>query len=257
MGWDGAVRGAGALWVLALSVLVACGGAEPRSVAPAAAEAELRELTRQRFEANAVNDRAFYERLLAPSFRLLLPQGAPPLSKVEYLDAEFPAGRLPRPKSTIRDFSVLADGMAAVVSYEVHEPYPLADGQRFEQISRRLDTYLRVEGQWRVLSMAISEPPQWPQIVQVDPRLFDEYAGTYQLDPTTSVVVTHEGGHLMAKVTGQEKVELFPESPNAFFDTTDSPQARTIFERDASGRVVAQVYRSMGQALRAEKLPSP
>jgi hypothetical protein len=39
-----------------------------------------------------------------------------------------------------------------------------------------------------------------------------------------------------------------------FFDRSDSPQARTVFERDASGKVVAQTYRSMGQTLRAVKV---
>jgi hypothetical protein len=50
----------------------------------------------------------------------------------------------------------------------------------------------------------------------------------------------------MARVTGQPPSELFPENATTFFDRTDSPLARTVFERDASGRVVAQVYRARG-----------
>ena len=49
--------------------------------------------------------------------------------------------------------------------------------------------------------------------------------------------------------------ELFPENATTFFDRTDSPLARTVFERDVSGAVVAQVYRAQGQELRAWKLP--
>jgi hypothetical protein len=39
----------------------------------------------------------------------------------------------------------------------------------------------------------------------VDSKLYDEYAGTYEL---SRIVVTNEDGHLMAVVTGQAKVEL-------------------------------------------------
>lgn len=64
----------------------------------------------------------------------------------------------------------------------------------------------------------------------------------------------NESGHLMAEMTGQAKTELFPESATTFFDRSDSPMARTIFERDAAGNVVAQIYRSHGQKLRAAKI---
>ena len=58
----------------------------------------------------------------------------------------------------------------------------------------------------------------------------------------------------MAAMTGQVKTELFPESATTFFDRSDSPMARTIFERDATGNVVAQIYRSHGQKLRTAKI---
>jgi hypothetical protein len=58
----------------------------------------------------------------------------------------------------------------------------------------------------------------------------------------------------MAQVSGQPKTELFPESANSFFDRTDSPYARTVFERGAAGKVVSQLYRAQGQTLRAKKL---
>ena len=58
----------------------------------------------------------------------------------------------------------------------------------------------------------------------------------------------------MAQVSGQPKTELFPESPTSFFDRTDSPYARTVFEWDASGKVVGQTYRAQGQTLRAPRI---
>jgi len=68
------------------------------------------------------------------------------------------------------------------------------------------------------------------------------------------IVVTSKDGHLTAAVGEQPGVELFPESATSFFDKTDSPFARTIFERDRSGKVVAQTYRSQGQRVRAPRV---
>ena len=74
------------------------------------------------------------------------------------------------------------------------------------------------------------------------------------LDSGARIVITNESGRLMAEITRQSKVEVFPENDTTFFDKTDSPLARTVFERDASGKVVAQTYRASGQKLRARKI---
>lgn len=184
----------------------------------------------------------------------LSPHEFPPASRQQYLDAEFPPGRLPRPRSTISGMRVFSDGNVATASYEVVEPYPLGDAQQFEIKSRRLDAYARIAGQWRLLVMAVAEPPTWPPEVTLPPALLTSYAGVYQLTSTQAVTVTVENGRLMAEVTGQARVPLFAENDSTFFDRTDSPLARTVFERDGRGRVVAQVYRALGQELRASKV---
>jgi len=151
------------------------------------------------------------------------------------------------------DFRALVAGDTAVVSYLAIEPTPLGD-QRFELRTGRLDTYVRRGGDWRLVSMSMVEPPSWPDVATIDAQLYSDYAGTYQVSPGIFVVVTNEAGHLMTAMTGQSKSELFPESPTTFFDRTDSPYARTVFERDSSGRVVAQIYRLQGQRIRAAKV---
>jgi len=243
--------------LILLTMLAAVPPAPPQTAPGPEADA-LHRLTIDRFDANARNDRAFYERLLLPAFMMQTPFTFPPLTKQQYLDGEFTPGRPGRPKSTITGFQALVDGDRAVVRYEVAEPYPIGGSQPFETRSRRLDTYVRVGGAWRLLSMAIAETPAWPAVATIDPALYDAYAGVYRLSPTTSIVVTHTGGRLFAQVTGQERVELFPENATTFFDRTDSPLARTIFERGANGRVVAQIYRAQGQQLRAVRAaPDP
>ena len=241
--------------VFALAVLAMQASAGATATADEAAA--LLRLTQARYDANARNDRAFYEGLLAANFLLLEPFAFPPWTKSAYLDAEFPAGRSPRPPSRVSEFEARVDGDPAVVRYEVSEPFPLPGDQGFARTSRRLDTYVRRGGAWRLLSMAVAEPPSWPDAVHLDAARLAEYAGVYAIAPGMRVAVTVEGGRLMAEVTGQPKVELFAESATTFFDRTDSPFARTVFERDASGRVVAQVYRSGAQRVVARRLPSP
>jgi hypothetical protein len=91
-------------------------------------------------------------------------------------------------------------------------------------------------------------------VAAIDSGLYRDYAGTYRISPEATIVVSVENGRLMARMAGQPASELFPESATTFFDRSDSPLARTVFERDASGRVVAQVYVAQGQRIRAVKV---
>jgi CubicO group peptidase (beta-lactamase class C family) len=80
----------------------------------------------------------------------------------------------------------------------------------------------------------VDEPlPAERQAVQVDPHLFDDYAGTYEVGPEV-LTVTREGDHLMAKITGESKTEMFPESESRFFLKVADVQFE--FERDPDGK---------------------
>ena len=242
-------------WLAAVLVTAASWAAPAAAQAPDPA-AVMRQLTERRFAANAANDRAFYEALLAPNALVWLPFRAP-LTKAAYLAEEFGsrvAGHRGA-KATLSDFRAHVDGDTAVVSYTVVEPTPLGD-QAFASRTHRLDTYVRRGGVWRLLSMSVAEAVGWPDVATVDAAVLASYAGTYEVSPGIRVVVTVENGRLMQAMTGQAKVELFPETPTTFFDRSDTPLARTIFERDASGAVVAQVYRAQGQTVRARRVPA-
>jgi hypothetical protein len=233
-----------------LCVVIATAG---RAQSVARDAMDLRQLTELRFEHAVKADRKFYEQLLADNF-LILDGTRSPLTKQAYLDEEFrdhATGQ--KAPATITDFLAVVKGNTATVTYRAVETTVLGE-QRYETRSMRLDTYVRIDGRWRLLSMAAAEPPSWPDVATVDPAVYADYVGTYRMTPTTMIVITNEGGHLMAAITGQPKVELFPESATTFFDKTDSPFARTVFERDALGKVVAQIYRAHGQRLRAVKV---
>jgi CubicO group peptidase (beta-lactamase class C family) len=81
--------------------------------------------------------------------------------------------------------------------------------------------------------------------VPVDLALYDLYVGRYEIEPDRILVIVREGDHLMAQATGQEKLEIFPESDDTFFLT--EVDARITFVRDAEGKVTNLVLRQNGQ----------
>ena len=77
------------------------------------------------------------------------------------------------------------------------------------------------------------------QAITLPRSALEPLAGTYEMRPGAVVVVTLEGDHLMAQLTGQPKFELFAERENVFFYKVVDAQVE--FTRDASGAVTAFV----------------
>jgi CubicO group peptidase (beta-lactamase class C family) len=55
------------------------------------------------------------------------------------------------------------------------------------------------------------------QAIVVSPKILAQYTGTYELQPKFDLAITLEGDQLAAQATGQEKLQLFPESETKFF----------------------------------------
>ena len=92
------------------------------------------------------------------------------------------------------------------------------------------------------------------QEVAVDPALYDDYAGKYELavQPGFVLTITREGDRLMGQATGQPQVELFPESETRFF--LKVVDAQIEFVREASGAVTQVMLYQGGQELAANRL---
>jgi hypothetical protein len=87
--------------------------------------------------------------------------------------------------------------------------------------------------------------------VKLDPALYDQYVGEYELAPGFAVVITKEDGKLMGQATGQPKVELFPEAETKFFLKVVNGQVEFI--KDAAGKVTGLVLIQGGQKLPGRK----
>lgn len=86
----------------------------------------------------------------------------------------------------------------------------------------------------------------------VDPKIFDGYAGRYQLNPNLVITVTREGDKLFAQLTGQPKFQQFPETPRDFF--LKVVDAQLTFEVDNQGRAAAVILHQAGRDQRAPRI---
>jgi CubicO group peptidase (beta-lactamase class C family) len=89
-------------------------------------------------------------------------------------------------------------------------------------------------------------------VARVDPKLYDDYAGEYQLAPTFSITITREGGRIYAQATGQPRFEIYPESETIFF--LKVVEAKLSFERNTEGRVTGLVLEQNGRRIPAAKV---
>jgi CubicO group peptidase (beta-lactamase class C family) len=88
-------------------------------------------------------------------------------------------------------------------------------------------------------------------VAKVNPAIYDRYVGKYEVAPNFVMTVTREGNSLMTQATGQNKIEVFPESEFRFFPKVI--EATITFELEA-GRVVALVLTQGGRDQRAKKI---
>lgn len=103
-----------------------------------------------------------------------------------------------------------------------------------------------------LLNTGAGAPPKVHTEVAVDPKLFDKYAGRYELAPNLILTITREADRLFAQVTGQSKFELFPEGEKEFF--LKVVDAQITFEADGAGAANRLVLHQGGRDLPAKRI---
>jgi len=87
--------------------------------------------------------------------------------------------------------------------------------------------------------------------VSVPAATLATYLGTYEMAPNVNLMVTQDGDHLMAQLSGQPKFQLFPESETRFF--VKVVDAQLDFVKDASGSVTEAILHQNGRDMKATK----
>ena len=100
--------------------------------------------------------------------------------------------------------------------------------------------------------LAKVEPTKEHKAIQIDGKIFDAYAGEYQLAPGFSIVFTREGERFFMQPTGQSKTEILPESETEFFVSVADVQV--TFVKDDQGQVTQAVLHQNGRNVTAKKI---
>ena len=88
--------------------------------------------------------------------------------------------------------------------------------------------------------------------VTLDPKLYDAYAGDYELAPNFVLTISNENGRLMGQATGQPKAELFPTSETEFFLKT--VDAQVTFVKTGDGKISQLILHQNGRNMEAKKI---
>jgi hypothetical protein len=85
----------------------------------------------------------------------------------------------------------------------------------------------------------------------INPGIYSDYAGRYDYKSGVQEF-TVENGHIFAQLTGQNKFEIFPSGPDAFFFKVVA--ASVVFQRDKAGVVTGVVHSQNGVTFTAPRL---
>ncbi|HZS07028.1 MAG TPA: CocE/NonD family hydrolase [Blastocatellia bacterium] len=102
------------------------------------------------------------------------------------------------------------------------------------------------------LSSHAQEAKPTRQEIKLDPKVFDAYAGQYELTPELIITISREGDKFFAEATGQQKVEIFAESETKFF--LKIVDAQLTFVKDDKGKVTHLVLHQGGREQSARRI---
>lgn len=242
-----------AMLLLATVSLVAAQTTNPKPAHNKAAntEQELKQVTREKFDALVRGDRAFLERLFVDTFIETSGEGRT-YTKAQIMESVKALAAGVKISIDIEDEQVFDHGDTAVMVYRRVERGD-ANGQKIESQNRVTDTFIRRDGRWRTISSQATRIPAERIAIKVDANIYDAYAGQYEITPALIIAIRREGDKLMMQATGQAKYELLPENETTFF--VKGQRNQMIFVKDGKGQVTHLIARqSDGQELRVKKI---
>jgi hypothetical protein len=98
------------------------------------------------------------------------------------------------------------------------------------------------------------DAPRMKDVVEakVDPAVYDSLVGKYDYGNGAVMAVTREGNRLFVQLTGQPKLEIFPESETTYF--LKVVDAQVTFVKDSSGKVIKVIHHQNGRTFDAPKI---
>jgi hypothetical protein len=165
---------------------------------------------------------------------------------VRYDYAQSIAQVTPLPKGASGDIKVV-EWKAAIfgdsaVSTHLDDEHENFHGQKLHALYRSTSTWLKENGDWKLVAMQTIALRQDPPAVPLPAKMAAEYAGTYRAGPDYTYTITQSGGRLYGATNGNKPAEIKVELADVLF-TSGQPRTRKIFRRDAAGKVTGFVSR--------------
>lgn len=105
--------------------------------------------------------------------------------------------------------------------------------------------------QARNLAIPKPEAPKERKAIQLNPEIYNEYVGDYELAAGQVFTITRQDSSLFVQLMGQPKLEIYPESETDFFYSV--VDAQITFVKDENGKVVHLVLHQNGMDLQANR----
>ncbi|MEQ1859270.1 MAG: serine hydrolase [Chthoniobacteraceae bacterium] len=90
------------------------------------------------------------------------------------------------------------------------------------------------------------------KVAEIDRSIYDTYAGKYELAPGVLFTIRRDGDRLLAQLTGQSEIEIYPESKTDFFYTV--VDAQLTFVVNDKGEATALTLHQAGQHPTAKRI---
>ncbi|MCB0127097.1 MAG: DUF3471 domain-containing protein, partial [Caldilineaceae bacterium] len=105
---------------------------------------------------------------------------------------------------------------------------------------------------WIDLPKSDQPLPPTAATVEINPALYDQYVGDYQLGPGLALTISVVDGTLFAQATGEAPLELAAAAADSFF--LPGLDVQIEFTRDTKGAVTGLVLQQSGQTMTGEKV---
>ena len=135
----------------------------------------------------------------------------------------------------VTEWTCMLFGGGAVSTHLVDE-HENFHGQKLHALYRSTGTWLKENGNWKLVAMQTIALRQDPPSVELPGALTDSYVGRYRAGPDYIYTITKKDGRLYGATNDAKPVEIKAEIADVLF-TPGQPRTRKIFQRDAAGRV--------------------
>lgn len=133
------------------------------------------------------------------------------------------------------DFQARVHGATAIATY-VSDEDESYHGHALHCQYRSTDTWIETPAGWRLLASQVLALRTDPPAIALAAAKADEYCGRYSLSSDVLFEIRRKGEGLEGQQTGRPWHDIKAEAPDVLF-SPGRPRYRSIFHRDAAGRI--------------------